>query len=73
MVTFVPPVAVTNASTVPSPPSAIGRRTISAPGIAENMPRANASATPTAERLLLKESGAIIIFIFRKYLKSTQL
>ncbi|EXI74920.1 MAG: hypothetical protein AW07_01531 [Candidatus Accumulibacter sp. SK-11] len=54
----VPPVAPTRAATVPSPPSAIGTLRTSASGKTSRMPRSIASATPTALRLPLNESGA---------------
>ncbi len=53
-----PPVAATSASTVPSPPSAIGAWSIAAPGTAVATPRAIAFAASGAERLPLNLSGA---------------
>ena len=58
-----PLVALTNTSTVPSPPSAIGNLKISASGNKFEKPTSIASATLDAERVSLKESGAITIFI----------
>src|SRR5205085_969997 len=52
-------VAATSASTVPSPPSAIGTRSIAAPGAAWITPRAMASAAWEADMLPLYLSGAI--------------
>ena len=54
-----PPVAATRAATVPSPPSAIGTRSIVAPGEARTTPRTMASAARDADRLPLNLSGAI--------------
>ncbi|MNV96846.1 hypothetical protein D3C71_1918900 [compost metagenome] len=51
------------ASTVPSPPSAIGHLTNCASGHTSASPKAMASATPTALRLSLNESGAMTIFM----------
>ncbi len=49
---------VTNASRVPSPPSAIGRVTTSSAGLTDDQPRAIAAATALAEAVPLNESGA---------------
>jgi hypothetical protein len=54
-----PPVAATNASTVPSPPSAIGTKSHTASGSAAFSPSAIACATSLAEALPLKLSGAM--------------
>src|SRR5690606_19212030 len=55
-------VAARTASTVPSPPSAMGTQTVCASGYACLMPRAMAAAASGAERLSLNESGAMTIF-----------
>ena len=57
-----PPVTARTASSVPSPPSAMGTHTTCASGTTDCTPRAIACATPAAERLSLKESGAMTIF-----------
>ena len=54
-----PAVAATRASTVPSPPSAIGTWSMDAPGHALVTPRAIAAAASAADRLPLNLSGAI--------------
>ena len=56
-----PRVAATRASTVPSPPSAMGTFATSASGNTARAPRSIASATASAERLPLNESGAMTI------------
>ena len=53
-----PAVASSSASTVPSPPSAMGTFTTSAPGKTARTPRSMAWATCSAEALPLNESGA---------------
>ena len=60
-----PEAAASTASTVPSPPSAMGTQTVCAPGIAAFTPRAMASAAAGAEMLSLNESGAMTIFTMR--------
>ena len=54
-----PGIAAKNASSVPSPPSAIGRTITSSSGLARPQPRANASAARRADTDPLKLSGAI--------------
>src|SRR5271165_1577493 len=58
-VRYEPPVAATSAATVPSPPSAIGTRSILAQGSTLDRPCAIASAASSAVRLPLNLSGAI--------------
>ncbi|MNQ89024.1 hypothetical protein D3C85_1043180 [compost metagenome] len=58
-----PGVAASTASTVPSPPSAIGTHRILAAGMASRTPWAMASATSLADRLSLNESGAMTTFM----------
>src|ERR1700704_4372640 len=58
-----PPVAATSASTVPSPPSAIGTNTISASGRAARTPSAIASAASNAVNEPLKALGAMTMRI----------
>src|SRR5262245_12391587 len=55
-----PPSATSRASSVPSPPSATGQRSASTP--ARSRPRAIASATATAGKVPLNESGATRTF-----------
>ena len=57
----VPSVAATNASTVPSPPSAMGTTSISASGTTRRTPRAIAAQTSAAGRASLNLSGAMTI------------
>ena len=60
-----PPVAATIASTVPSPPSAIGQTSMFASGHVRSTPTAIAWATSSAGSVSLNESGATTIFISR--------
>src|SRR5688572_7065157 len=62
-VTVRPPVAATRASTVPSPPSAMGHASMVIDGSTERMPAAIDSHTAAAERQPLNLSGARTIFI----------
>ena len=64
-VTNFPPIPRANASTVPSPPSAKGRTTTSASGIAFNIPFLIASPASKEDILPFNESIATITFIFR--------
>src|SRR5579884_2691288 len=61
VVTVRPPLAPTSARTVPSPPSATGTRSRSAPGNTRRTPRAMARATSVASRLPLNDWGATTI------------
>ena len=61
---YLPWVAVTKTSTVPSPPSAIGNFKILASGKIPKKPSSIAFAASEAVKVSLKESGAINIFIF---------
>jgi len=56
---------------VPSPPSAMGTHTTSAPGAAARTPRAIAAATSSAARHSLNESGAATTFTRPPYCAAT--